>query len=158
MWRYFIICNLDCVNLFVFRRTPHATTLFYEKDKFDFAPTVLHLTLRHSPWMIYSNESHTARIRFASSRWCGIRFDWFTLMSHIQLESASLLLADAAFAALNKKNRICLESKLSPNSVLFVYVTHCLRTKEKYQPRQFNAQTGTRVRLQGLEPCTPWKP
>lgn len=24
-------------------------------------------------WMIYLNESHTARLRFASSRWCGIR-------------------------------------------------------------------------------------
>ena len=41
----------------------------------------------------YSNESHTAQLRFASFRWCGIRPEWFFIAvpSSITLRSISLM-------------------------------------------------------------------
>ena len=49
----------------------------------------------HDTTLLYDKDE----VRIRAFDYYGIRLEWFTLMSHIQLEYASLLLADAAFAA-----------------------------------------------------------
>ena len=109
--------------------------------------------------MIYFKQC-TARLHFVSSRWCGIRRLPTTLMSHIQLDSTSLHLADATFVASNKKRICCSESKLSLQHILFLFLCDSLLThKEKYHPRQFNVRNGTRkCASRGSNPAHPESP
>ena len=83
-----------------------------------------------------------------------------SLMSHIQLNYASLHFADAAFAASNKKRICCSESKLSLQHILFLFICDSLLThKEKYHPRQFNVRNGTRkCASRGSNPAHPESP
>ena len=113
--------------------------------------------MRHLTHSHYFNESHTAQLRFASFRWCGIRRLPTTLMSHIQLDCTSLHLADATFVASNKKRICCSESKLSLQHILFLFICDSLLThKEKYHPRQFNVRNGTRkCASRGSNPAHP---
>lgn len=139
------------------------------------------LLMRHSSPMICYKQ-YTVRFHFVPSRWCDIRRLPTTLMSHIQLDFASLHLADAAFvdcpplewvtyssialcfislmrhSSHQIKKEYAVVKASFPYSIFFfyLYVTHCLRTKKKYHPRQFNVRNGTRkCASRGSNPAHP---
>ena len=88
--------------------------------------------------------------------WCGIRF-FLTQWVHIQFDSASLHLTDAAFAASPKKEQVLSESKLSLEPVPFlVYVDSLLTHKKSTIPVVALQKRYPQMRDQGLEPWTPW--
>ena len=114
--------------------------------------------LRHSPWMIYFDESHTARIRTfgATSRWCGIR-GWMIYFNESHTARKPLVFSLMRHSPhKNKRAHLSRNASipLQINSLIFTWLI--AYAQKKYHPRQFNVRNGTRVRLQGLEPCTPW--
>ena len=109
-------------------------------------------------------------IRFFLTQWVHIQFDsaslhltdaafasFLTQWVHIQFDSASLHLTDAAFAASPKKEQVLSESKLSLEPVPFlVYVDSLLTHKKSTIPVVALQKRYPQVRDQGLEPWTPW--
>ena len=91
-------------------------------------------SLWHSPWMIYFNESHTARIRFATSRWCGIR--------RIKIE-AYICLGMLAF--------------LSKHSLLFL-CDSLLTHKKSTTPGNLMSETVPACASRGSNPAHPESP
>ena len=82
---------------------------------------------------------------------------FLTQWVHIQFDSASLHLTDAAFAASPKKEQVLSESKLSLEPVPFlVYVDSLLTHKKSTIPVVALQKRYPQVRDQGLEPWTPW--
>lgn len=126
--RIYIIC-VQNLKLIYFNLKLCATTLFNEKDE---------VRIR-----AFGSTSHcTANTSFATSRSARIRV--FTL-----------LLASRQSPYGNKNG----DTLMRVNSQLYLhFISARLVAKEKYHPRQFNVRNGTRVRLQGLEPCTPCDP
>ena len=109
-------------------------------------------------------------IRFFLTQWVHIQFDsaslhltdaafasFLTQWVHIQFDSASLHLTDAAFAASPKKEQVLSESKLSLEPVPFlVYVDSLLTHKKSTIPVVALQKRYPQMRDQGLEPWTPW--
>ena len=116
--------------------------------------------------------------------WCDIRLQWFAISS-TQFDCASLHLTDATFVAYpllewvtyssiplrsislmrhsshQIKKEYAVVKASFPYSIFFfyLYVTHCLRTKKKYHPRQFNVRNGTRkCASRGSNPAHPESP
>ena len=82
---------------------------------------------------------------------------FLTQWVHIQFDSASLHLTDAAFAASPKKEQVLSESKLSLEPVPFlVYVDSLLTHKKSTIPVVALQKRYPQMRDQGLEPWTPW--
>ena len=91
-------------------------------------------------WMIYLNESHTARLRFASFRWCGIRPEWFFIAvpSSITLRSISLMRHSPHKI---KRKELVMKASFLPNSFLSICTAHCLRTKKSTTPGNLMSET-----------------